>query len=442
MIKEFLKRIKFVRTIYMKLFNKQNLLTNEDIDLNEVYGYQDQIIKRIKSQDKIKVAFFISTASKWKYEYLYRLLKCDNRFEVKIVIVPMHGHGEEFMIEEMLNTYNFFKDYGPIKTYDEVTNQYFDIKKESMLDVIFYSEPYDFVGQQYHITNFYKTSLCCHVQYAFMTSSFYKDFFNRPFHTLLWKFFVETEFHKNISKEHSFTQGLNVVVTGYPGCDVFLDDTYRPKNIWIKMKKNQFKIIWAPHHTINESFGSSNFLELHEAMLELAANYKDKIFIIFKPHPNLKPRLYKHKDWGKSKTDNYYNLWNKMENTQVYLEHYGDLFITSDALIHDSSSFIVEYLYVNKPVLFIFKSFELLKEKNIFGLKALDVSYKAYSYDDIKDFIENIIINDNDYKKIERELFLNKNLIHKNKEFASDNIYNYLCKHLTNNKGWLNNEKT
>lgn len=178
MIKQFLKRIKFVRIIYMKLFNKQHLLMNDDINLDDVSRYQAKIIQRIKNKTKIRVAFFISTASKWKYEYLYRLLKEDNRFEVKIVLVPMSAYGKEFMIEEMLNTYNFFKDYNPIKTYDEIKDQYCDIKKEFMPDVIFYSEPYNFIGPQYFISNFYKDSLCCHVQYSFMSDVLFDNFFN------------------------------------------------------------------------------------------------------------------------------------------------------------------------------------------------------------------------------------------------------------------------
>lgn len=422
-----LKKNKFIRSVYMNIFNKKHLIMNDDINLNEVINIQNKIIQRIRKQNKIKVAFFISTAAKWKYEYLYRLMENDPHFEPSIVIVPMLDHGKEFMLQEMLNTYTFFNDYSPIKTYDENTSTYLDIKKEFIPDVIFYSEPYNFIGSEYFITNFYMDSLCCHVQYAFMTSSLYQDFFNRPFHNLLWAFFVETEFHKQYSKKYALNRASNVHVTGYPGCDIFLDKEYKPQNMWSKASQNQLKVIWAPHHTIDEDYGSSNFLELYEVMLQIANDYKNNLFIVFKPHPNLKPRLYKNEAWGKLKTDNYYNLWSQMENTLICTDHYADLFLTSDALIHDSSSFIVEYLYVNKPVLFVYKSQELLKEKNPFGLKALDVSYKAYSYNDLKNFVENVIIEGKDYKKMERELFINNYLIPPHGNFASKNIFNYLC---------------
>ena len=75
--------------------------------------------------------------------------------------------------------------------------------------------------------------------------------------------------------------------------------------------------------------------------------------IAFKPHPILKPKLYKHALWGKERTDAYYHCWETMENTQLEMSDYIDLFMTSDAMIFDSVSFMTEYLYTKKPALFL-----------------------------------------------------------------------------------------
>jgi CDP-glycerol glycerophosphotransferase (TagB/SpsB family) len=90
-----------------------------------------------------------------------------------------------------------------------------------------------------------------------------------------------------------------------------------------------------------------------ELMLELAQAYKDRIQIAFKPHPSLITQLYQHPDWGKERADDYYARWQQMENTQLETGGYVDLFMTSDAMIHDSGSFVVEYLYANRPVMFV-----------------------------------------------------------------------------------------
>lgn len=429
MIKQFLKRINFIKTIYMKLFHKQHLLMNDDINLDDVSRYQAKIIQRIKNKTKIRVAFFISTASKWKYEYLYRLLKKDNRFEVKIVVVPMHGHGQEFMIEEMLNTYNFFKDYNPIKTYDEINSQYCDIKKEFMSDVIFYSEPYNFVGSQYFISNFYKDSLCCHVQYSFMSDVFFDNFFNQPFHNLLWRFYAETKIHEKFSHHYALNKGSNVVVTGYPGIDMFIDKEYIPKNLWQKSNTKQKRLIWAPHHTITEENGTSNFLIYYQKMKDIALTYKDKLFISFKPHPNLKPRLYGLSSWGREQTDAYYKEWESMQNTQLVENDYVDLFLTSDALIHDSYSFIVEYLYTNKPSCYMYKDNDKSRWNQV-GQQALEVMYKSFNESEIIDFIENVVIKGEDTMHEERVSFVENVLMPPSNKLASENILQDLIDNL------------
>src|SRR5690606_23808246 len=120
------------------------------------------------------------------------------------------------------------------------------------------------------------------------------------------------------------------------------------KNKSTKLKR----IIWAPHHRIDEKgskYSFSNFLKFHQSFLELAQENSDKIQIAFKPHPLLKQKLYVHKDWGVEKTRQYYNSWAQLPNGQLALDDYIDLFLTSDAMILDSISFIAEYAFTRKP---------------------------------------------------------------------------------------------
>lgn len=429
MIKDTLKRNKFIRLVYRCLTGKHHLLTLDDINFAQVKQYQDRCVKRIKQKQKIVVAFFISTASKWKYEYLYQLLSADNRFEPIIVIVPMHYWGRKFMVDEMNHTYEFFKNYNTVKTYNEKNNKFFDVKSKIQPDVIFYSEPYGFVGRQYQITNFYKTALCCHVQYSFMSDIYFDNFYNQPFHNLLWSFYAETEIHKKFSEKYALNKGCNVVVTGYPGIDKLMDKNYTSIEMWNKANQKQKRLIWAPHHTIDELGGTANFLECSSFLIQIAQKYINTLFITFKPHPNLKPRLYNHKNWGKEKTDEYYKLWDNMDNTQLIENHYIDLFLTSDALIHDSFSFIIEYLYTKKPSCYMYKSLDDSKWNEV-GQQALEMSYKSFNEEDVIDFIENVVIGQHD-KMIENRLnFVESVLTPPNSQLASQNIMNHLIENL------------
>ena len=131
-------------------------------------------------------------------------------------------------------------------------------------------------------------------------------------------------------------------MTGATVYDKFLDKNYKPKNVWKRQEKIKKKVIWAPHHSIisNPDLEYSLFLEVCDIMPVLAKRYENKIQFCFKPHPFLIRKLYQL--WGKYKTDAYYQLWDSMPNTQYENGEYIDLFMTSDAMIHDCDSFRFE----------------------------------------------------------------------------------------------------
>lgn len=158
-------------------------------------------------------------------------------------------------------------------------------------------------------------------------------------------------------------------------------------------------------------------------MYYLAKELAGKIQMAFKPHPHLKGVLYKHPDWGQKKTDDYYKKWEDLDNTLLHEGDYVDLFKTSDALIHDSGSFTVEYLYVNKPVLHIDVA-NVTEHFNSMGLLAYNAHYKAKSMADIKQFLFEVVIAENDPKRMEREQLLKTYLLPPNGKTASENIYN------------------
>jgi hypothetical protein len=49
----------------------------------------------------------------------------------------------------------------------------------------------------------------------------YELFYNTDFHNLVWKIFSETSLHQQITMDRQLNKGINNVVTGYPGFDLF-----------------------------------------------------------------------------------------------------------------------------------------------------------------------------------------------------------------------------
>ena len=142
------------------------------------------------------------------------------------------------------------------------------------------------------------------------------------------------------------------------------------------------------------------------------------------PHPFLKSELYKL--WGKEKTDKYYECWNQLPNCSINLDSYIELFNESDAMILDSGSFSVEYLFTGKPSLFCYKNDKVVTEFNFFGKEALKMHYGCKSTDDIDEFINNIVVNGNDFMKDKRTAFYYEKLVPPNSSLANENIYNFL----------------
>jgi len=391
-------------------------------------------LAKVKKKEKIKIVFFVIHASVWKYDLLYELFEKDERFEPIIVICPYTIYNHSNMLKEMELSYNLFinKKYRVIKTFLEETNEWLNVKKQIQPDIIFFTNPHDITRFDYLINNFLDR-LTCYVQYSFPIMHLYEMQYNLKFHNLLWKAFYETNMHKQFAIQYADNNGKNVIVSGYPGTDKFLDKEYLALDPWEIKDKRIKRIIWAPHHTIEgqgNGLDYSCFIEYAEFMLETARKYQDKIQITFKPHPILKPKLVQEKDWGQVKTEEYFESWNNLSNGQLSESEYVDLFLTSDAMIHDSASFTVEYLYVNKPVLFTARDNNVINRFNEFGKLCYKLHYHALNESDIIHFIENIVLTNNDLMSEKRKSFINNYLVPPNGESASKNIIDEISRNL------------
>lgn len=397
-------------------------------------NYEKKLIKNISGKKPIKIAFLLINESMWKYERIYKLFKEDPRFEPVVFICPLRTYGETIMLEELNNTYNSFveKKYNVVNTYLENGNL-LDIKKTFNPDIVFFSTPWNHSDPQFRIENFMNV-LSCYVNYSYTTSILYDENYNRSTHNYCWKYFVESKFHQKMAKKHSLRKGKNTVVFGYPGTDNFIDEKYQPTEVWKKQTTKKKRIIWAPHHTIEGNISEKNllnystFLRYADFMLEVVEKYKNQIQFAFKPHPNLRGKLNEH--WGEEKTTNYYQKWDKGLNTQLEEGEYTDLFLTSDAMIHDCGSFLIEYLFTHKPVLYLINNETSKKQYNELGVKALENIPLGYSKKDIIDFIEKTILKGKDSHKEKRREFFETHLKPPNNKLASENIYEFLLKEL------------
>lgn len=389
--------------------------------IHSAYHRKQRVI-RLRNRP-IRVVFFALTVSMWKYDSLYRAMLADESFSPLILLIPEIYYGESFMIEQLNNTYKNFQDkgYSVLSAYDSKNHAFVDLDSLNP-DIIFICYPYDYmVHEDYNVKAIWKKNkyLLCFVDYGFHTIPKYYQV--NSFYQSLWRYYMECS--ANLKDIKKYYDAANCVVTGYPTADTFASTIETGKD-WKRQDNKLKRVIWAPHHSLANQTSwvhFSTFLLYSDFMLRLAIEYRDRIQFVFKPHPALKSVLYSLNDWGKERTDFYYDQWAKGENTAYVNDDYVDLFKSSDAMIHDSGSFLVEYLYVQKPVMYLW-NYDRLSQSNEVGKRAYACHYVGNAEADIIKFLEDVVLANRDVLKENRESFYKDFLLPPNGMSVADNI--------------------
>lgn len=391
--------------------------------------YQWLYVRRLRFKKQINVVFFASSLPMWRYQHLYEELNKHPKFRTWIVIVPFSVYSWEQKKKDIESLIQYFKAKDiPHLLGIDVNGSFLNIRKDLHPDILFYPQPYPGnYNSEFEPRNFYD-KLLCYCPYAFWMSR--GDWsYDLPLHRYAWKLFYSTELHRQDAKQYSKSGDRNVEVVGYPNADDFLSNYHR--DVWKSQNARKKRIIYAPHFTISAGgyLEQSNFLWLGEFMQEMAKLYSDRIQFVFKPHPRLYSELCKHEEWGEEKTMAYYEAWNTMDNTQLQTGEFVDLFMTSDAMIHDSGSFSVEYHYSGKPVMYVADNIEeQISNKNELGEKAMRLHYIGKTKQDIIDFIENVVLKGEDPMKQKREQFKQDYLLPPNDKTVAQNMADVLIK--------------
>ena len=143
-------------------------------------------------------------------------------------------------------------------------------------------------------------------------------------------------------------------------------------------------------------------------MLNYAKNHVDTTSWIFKPHPLL---IKSSVECGIFKNEQEYREyckgWDSLPNGRYIEGSYLEYFLSSDCMIFDNMSFMAEYLFVDKPSLFLTREKLNLSE---LGKKIFPAHYSVSGndYKGIQHFIEYDAIHDK--KRTLRNLIFTKYL--------------------------------
>ncbi len=365
-------------------------------------------LQKILGKEKNKIAFLLINVDSWKYDSLYFEFFSNDRFDPVVIICPFTSKGDSFMKAQLQRSIEFCKERGYNFYVAYSNNKTVDIKKILNLDIVFFSNPNNLTEKKLLIGNF-SDVLTCYLPYSFRISNFYTYEYDADLLNLVWIQYCETSIHKKISEQFSKNKGRNVVVSGYPHFErLCLKMQQEEKKLIVRKKK----IIWAPHWTIkgfqDTGLDWACFLDYCSLFLEIADSYATKIDFVMKPHPFLKIIL-EDSVWGRDKTNCYFKMWEDKKNCQIVEGDYTDLFVESDALIHDSGSFMAEYLMVNKPIAYTVNCRNYLDRFNQFGKIVIDCHEIVTCEEELFAFIERVA-NGEDLLEKQRDAVLSKHL--------------------------------
>lgn len=388
------------------------------------------ILNRVRGHDPIRIVFFPINIGMWKNDYLFQLLQSDSRFEPCVVSFFVPGDNPEFQRRNQEEMRSFFnsKGYPYYDMYNFETGQWLDVDTIKP-DVVIYTQPVNTSYTQYRIQAFWDNALFYYIPYCMGMENETKGYNTLLFNICL-KVFAPSEFHKNYWSSFFLNKGKNIVVTGYPSFDYLTRPVMKDCAKWKCCDKRK-RVIWAPHHSITKEdlLSYSNFLEIAESMLELTRQYKDSIEFVFKPHPRLRPKLEQIDAWGKGRTESYYQKWKEQDNTNYVDGDYFDLFLSSDAMIHDCSTFMAEYLLTGNPVMFNLRD-ESAMNLNKYAEACLKQHYIGRSIEDIKEFLDRVVLGGIDYMKNDRIRFVEEQLKVGSDVLVAQRIYNEIKKDL------------
>lgn len=347
-------------------------------------------LRRMKGE-RIRVVFYTNEPQKWSYESLYRAFESSPLFEPLVVVVPRYAvHvGKDHTRMTLEKQYEFYRERGYRVEYGYKDGRYLEIVSFRP-DIFFYLQLAEIPGIDDPLI-VSKSALTCYCPYAYQLSDYRKEYL-RGFHRLLFRYYVVHEWTRERFEGYAKGNSKNCVVVGYPKLDVYFKGLSPDADKYWR-EPSKVRIIYAPHHSVNDVFLFSTFQYNHQFILDLAKRMSDRTTWIYKPHPMLKRAVLWAGLMTETELDDYYRSWSEVG--RVYDQgDYFDIFKSSDLMITDCASFLAEYLPSGHPLIRLINGRSCQLDK--LGQRFSDCYYNVHDDEELNQVLEELVIDGND----------------------------------------------
>lgn len=362
----------------------------------------ERLLAKHRGTRPIRVVFLVSNTASWKVGPVFARMLEDKDFEPIAVICPV-VNGQ--LSKAAAHTAKAVRDYLDAQGFDYVDlTELAEEQAKTELDkidphLVFFTNPHRLVPGVLH-EDFFRDRLSCYVPYSHEVMQYGDDQeqHNQDSHNAFWKIFVPHEASRSAYAKARIRGDTGVSVTGFPACEpLMVPVTARDPSPWKQQDRPKKRVIYAPHWLWRPDIKMATIDALGDTMMQLAHDYREDIQWALRPHPMLRPRLMQDPEWGPSRAQAFFAFWERSDFSQIHEADYIPLFQTSDAMIHDSGSFLAEYLYLKKPAMYLMTDQTGDKYFNPFGHRAITSCEVARCVDDIERFLNRVMSGETEH---------------------------------------------
>lgn len=349
-------------------------------------------LEKARCGKKINVVFVCHRPQVWNsLKTVFEQCNSDSDFNVTIVAIPLKKQlpdlGFNHEIYETEGAEEFWKDF-PCKVvngYNYNTKQWFDLKTLNP-DYVFFQQPYNIAKcEAYKSWNVGKYTTIAFVHYGLNTNREMKfECLPADFYKNVRLHFVERQIDYDIYNEwqqitnNTFTKKY---ITGYPRFDLIKNYQNCESNMWKTHNRSKFRIIWTPRWCTNEN--NCHFFRYKDKWFDYCKN-NDNVDFVFRPHPQAWLSYAQYDNFSVEDSKNYMKAYDNENNMNVDSESdYMPLFYSSDVLVTDFSSIIIEYFLTGKPIIYCKNDKSLFEQTE----KWTEGFYYARTWADVEEYL-------------------------------------------------------
>jgi len=370
-------------------------------------GWRSRAMMQQAQGRPIRVVFACHEPALWSmFESIYHAMGEDPEFAPVVVALPYrHNTLPEGQYKDA-GMLEFCQARGihAIRGYDKETDEWLD--PASLLpNYIFFQTPYPLYGPSWSVESISMLARVCFIPYGTNLFRGEVDDITRgsPYFRYVSLAFGENAISCALYtaryKNEDWFRARTVVLSGHPKLDYLAREPVAGTTVWKRGIRGDLKrVLWTPRWRTSE--GTCHFFDYRDVLRQFCEDHHHVDFVL-RPHPLCLQNFLKTGELAKSDLEEIERTYAGSRN--MVLDRSGDYrstFQTSDILVSDVSSLLLEYCATGKPIVYTHR----VNVFNELGTRLSEGFYWARNAEEVREVLEMLVGGTDPLREKRREL--------------------------------------